>query len=802
METTGSAAPSPWAGLRVVDLTTAMGTLAVRFLTGFGAVVTRIVPPDGDPLRRTPPFARDPGGEPVSLPWLHLARGRDELALDLDSAAGRAALGALLGDADVVVESQGPGILKGLGLDYDDIGHHFPKLVWTSITPFGRTGPAAGWQGTDLIGLASGGLLSLCGDPDRPPLRPSVEQGYVHAGLQALAGTLVALHARNLTGRGQLVDVSMQEAVATCLGNARLFYEFEGLVTRRAGGGRAYGATGARLVYPCADGHVAFGRTPDAMAPLAAWMRELGFAPLFDPGEWAKLPQSGPGTPGPEKARELEESVVSFFATRPKMSLYEEGQARGIMICPVSAPADLMRNAQLIARGYFEDVALPELGRSIRFPGPPVRMAASPWRSAASPGHAAAPTQPREPSNPLAGSRDILKGVRVADFSWVGVGPLATQTLAWLGADVVRVESSTRYDVFRAGGPQRGAFPDASAYFANCNRDKLGMTLNLKHPRAKEVALRLAAQSDILVESFTPGFFDSVGLTYEEVSAVNPSIIMMSCSMEGLDGPHAQFRGFGLVLQATVGFTHFTSWPDRAPVGTGVAYTDWVATHVASAALLSALEHRRRTGQGQRIDLSQLEACIWALDAELLRYTAQGEQRAPLGNRHPGMTPHGVFPSAGEDHWIAIAVRDDRDWRALCALAGGQLAALAPLDLAGRRASEDAIEAALAGWTGGFEKYALAGALQAAGVPAYPVATMADVEHDTQLRARGHYWPTRHPVIGDADWNGPAYHLSATPLYPERPSPMLGEHNEHVYREVLGYSEAELADLLAEGVLE
>ncbi|MFN0094414.1 MAG: CoA transferase, partial [Dehalococcoidia bacterium] len=530
----------PWAGLRVLDLTTEMGALAVRLLSGLGARVTRVVPPSGDPLARRGPFAIGADGEPVSLPWLHLNAGRETVELDLKAPVGRVAFLKLLGEADVLIESQPPGAMAKLGLDYPETGPHFPKLIWTSITPFGRTGPAGRWAGTDLIGMAAGGLLSLCGDPDRAPLRPSVEQGYVHASLQGLVGTLVALHARELTGRGQLVDVSMQEAIACCLGNARLFYEFQGLVTKRAGGGRAYGATGSRLVYPCADGHVAFGRTPDAMAPLAAWMRETGFTPLFDPEEWAKLPQSGPGTPGPEKARELEASVVGFFATRKKMALYEEGQARGIMLCPVSNPADLLTNAQLLHREYFERVTFPELGRPVLVPGAPVRMAATPWLPTASlltsTGEAPARPQPPAPTSET-DSRRILEGLRVADFSWVGVGPLSTQTLAWLGAEVIRVESSTRYDVFRTGGPQRGAFPDASAYFANCNRDKQAITLNLKHPRAREAALRLAAASDVLVESFTPGFLDSVGLSYDDVRAVNPSIIYLSCSMEGAGGP-------------------------------------------------------------------------------------------------------------------------------------------------------------------------------------------------------------------------------------------------------------------------
>ena len=798
---------APLEHLRVVDLTTEMGALTVRMLTGFGAAVTRVEPPGGDALRSMPPLATGPGGTEVSLYWLQMMAGRETVALDLGQAAGREAFIALLANADVVVESQTRGLLGGLGLDYDDLRERFPRLIWTSISAFGRTGPLADYRGTDLIGMASGGLLSLCGDPDRAPLRPSVEQGYAQVGLQALVGTMAAIHARTATGCGQLVDVSMQEAVATCLGNARLFYEFEGVVSKRAGGARAYGAHGSRLVYPCADGFVAFARTPDALRPLWEWMREAGMEPGFDPEEWAKLPQSGPGTPGPDKAKEFEYGVAQFFAARGKMALYEEGQQRGIMICPASSPADLLVNAQLLHRQWFEEVFLEPLSRTVQMPGAPARFSATPWRRTGTARANGGANPERAETAPVAAgstdSRDVLRGLRVADFSWVGVGPLSTQVLAWLGAEVVRVESATRLDVFRTGGPQRGAYPDASAYWANCNRDKMGMTLNLKHPRARDVALRLAARSDVLVESFTPGFMDSVGLSYEDVRAVNPNIVMMSCSMEGAGGPHALFRGFGLVLQATVGFTHFTSWPDRAPTGTGVAYTDWVATHVAAASALAALEHRRRTGEGQYIDLSQLEACIWALDAELLRHTATGELRPPLGNRHERMSPHGVYPVDGDDRWIALASGSDEEWERLAGLTGDP-SLMKPefATLAGRKTQEDRIDAALASWTRGQAGPDLAARLQAMGIAAYPVADMADVENDAQLRARGHYWPTRHPVIGDVDWNGPSWHLSDTPLYPSQPAPTLGQHNGHVYRELLGFSDEEVAELVASGVME
>lgn len=798
--------------LNVIDLTTELGVLSVRVLAGLGANVIRIEQPSGDPLRRKPPFTESAHGEAVSLYWLHMMANRQVLPLDLESDAGRDAFLTLLANADIVVESQPRDRLAAAGLDYDDLAARFPHLIWTTISPFGRTGPRADWAATDLIGMAAGGLMSLCGDPDMPPLRVSVEQGYAQAGVQAVTGTLAALHARNATGQGQLVDVSMQEAIAICLGNARLFYEFDGTISRRAGGGRAYGATGARLVYPCLDGHISMSRTPDAMAPLHEWITESGQVPHFDSVEWATLPQSGPGTPGPEKNREFEESLIAFFATKPKMELYEEGQRRGILICPVSSPADLLVNQQLIARGFFQEHQSGALGRQVLVQGPPMRFSATPWARQQDPIDVEVsslldlPSRPVPvvPANPSATSRDILKGLRVADFSWVGVGPLSTQVLAWLGADVIRVESHARLDVFRNSGPKRGGGGiDASAYFGNCNRDKRAITLNLKHPEARELALKLAAESDVLVESFRPDFMTSVGLSYDDIRAVNPGIIMMSASMEGATGPHTRFRGFGLTLQSTVGFTHFTSWPGRGPVGTGVAYTDWFATGLAASSVLAALEHRRRTGEGQYIDLSQLEACTWALDAEVFAYTAGGLLRPPLGNRHPEMAPHGAFPCAGDEEWIAIACRDDTEWATLAEFAGlPGLQGPALRTFADRKAGEDAIEAELAAWSSSFATDDLVEQLQGRGIPAYAVNDMARVHHDPQLRARGHFWRVEHPVIGEVDWDAPPYRLSRTPMFSERAAPLLGQDNEAVYTGVIGLSSDDLADLVAAGALD
>src|SRR5947209_7804096 len=227
---------------------------------------------------------------------------------------------------------------------------------------------------------------------------------------------------------------------------------------------------------------------------------------------------------------------------------------------------------------------------------------------------------------------------------------MAAQNLAFYGAGVIRVESARRPDSFRSSGPYPAGSTgyDRSAYWANYNRNKLGMTINLGSPRGRALALELIAVSDVVTESFTPGTMGRLGLDYETCRRVRPDLVMISMSLAGQDGPWAGYRGYGLILQAQAGFTHLTGWPDRPPAGTGVAYTDWVATHFAATALIAALDHRRRTGEGQYIDLSQLEASVYGLDAAVLDAAVNHRDLSRRGNRHPAAAPHGVYPCALE----------------------------------------------------------------------------------------------------------------------------------------------------------
>ena len=351
-------------------------------LSGLGAEVIRVEPPAGHPTRQRGPMLRD--DETSSLYWAQMNAGKRSTTLDLEDERDRERLRGLCETADFLFESDAPGAMASKRLGYHDLRDRAPQLIYVSITPFGQTGPKSMWAASDLIGHVSGGLSSLVGDPDRAPLRPSVEQAYNITALNAGSAAMIALHARHLTGHGQHVDVSMQAAMANTLGNARLYYEMDGIVTQRAGGARAFADRATRIIYPCADGYVAFVRVPASMIRLHKWMSAEGADPQFDAERWAGIAIAGNNLPSEDEIAELETEIERFFSARGAQALYESGQQFNVMICPVNTMQDIVDSPQLNARSFFDEVDDPNLGR-LKVPGAPLNMSATPWRTRPAP---------------------------------------------------------------------------------------------------------------------------------------------------------------------------------------------------------------------------------------------------------------------------------------------------------------------------------------------------------------------------------------------------------------------------------
>ena len=418
-----------------------------------------------------------------------------------------------------------------------------------------------------------------------------------------------------------------------------------------------------------------------------------------------------------------------------------------------------------------------------------------------------------------AGARP-LDGVRVADFSWFGAGPIAGRTLADFGAEVIRIESEARVDGLRLTQPQKPGMSgyNVGAYFNNYNAGKASLLLNMGAEGGREVALRLIERSDVFLSNLTPRVIERWGLTYEELCEVNPAIIAAYQPMQGTFGPHRDFLGFGAVLTPVTGISHLSGEPDRRPVGVGTNYPDYAVNpgHTVIA-ILAALRHRRRTGEGQRIELAQLESVAATMGPSLLDYTANGRNPLRKGNRSSWMAPHGIYRcrdgargathpdgSTVRERWIAVAVRSDVEWSAFCEVAGDALFTQDErfATLLGRREHEDALNQAIGAWTADWEATELVEALQAAGVAAGVVQDAEDVcEHDRHLRQRGFYEYLDHPETGVSLYDGPIVKLHATPGELVAPAPLFGEHTYAVATEILGYSAEEVAELTAAGVL-
>ena len=403
-------------------------------------------------------------------------------------------------------------------------------------------------------------------------------------------------------------------------------------------------------------------------------------------------------------------------------------------------------------------------------------------------------------------NEQAFSGLNIADFSWAGVGPIITRCLADHGATIVRVESMRHIDLLRTAPPFRDGIPgrNRGSLYTNYNLSKYSLALNLGCPRGIEVARRLVDWADVVVESFTPGTMKNWGLDYETVKSARSDIIMLSTCAHGQTGQYAGQRGLGIQLVSVAGFTYLTGWPDRLPTSPYGAYTDLLVPRLGLCALIAALEYRCKTGEGAYLDLSQVEASLHFLAPILLDYFVNGREAYRAGNRDPYAAPHGAYPCKGDDRWCVIAVFNDEEWQELCMELGSPEWARDPRfnTLAGRKENEQELDELLAKWTADFAPEEIMLCMQKAGVPAAVVQDARDVHNDPQLAQREHLWVFDHPEIGPHSHDAWAFHLSRTPGTPGRPAPLLGQDNEFVLRDLLGYSEKEYTDLLLTGILE
>jgi crotonobetainyl-CoA:carnitine CoA-transferase CaiB-like acyl-CoA transferase len=785
---------------RVLDLTDERGQLAGQMLAQLGAEVLAIEPPGGSRSRGLAPFAHDAPGPENSLVHLAYNRGKQSVVLDLaDNESDREAFRKLVAGADVVIDSAEPGRMASLGLGPTALAEINPALVFVSISAFGSDGPKANWAATDLTVWASSGSQAVCGDEDRAPLPVGVPQAFAHAAAEAAGAAIVALLERSVSGLGQHVDISAQQCSAQATQCAILAAPNEASTHQRISGGLKLGTTKIQLLWPCKDGFVSisflFGT---AIGPFSKrfvqWMFEEGYCDEATLGkDW--IAYTGLILSGAEPAEEydrVKQIITDFCSTRTKAELLAAALERGLLIVPVLDVNEVVESEQSAARQYFDEID------GVRYPGqfgvlsktPRVRLGAAPTLGAHTASVLAAPPRalPALPAPSSSGAvrGPALAGLKVLDLMWVMAGPAGSRVLADHGATVVRVESTTRIETARTLQPFRNdiAGPERSSLFASLNAGKLGIGIDIGSEAGREVILDLVRWADVVLESFSPRAMRNWGLDYEALRAVNPNIVMMSSCLFGQTGPLSTLAGYGTMASALTGFTAITGWPDRAPCGPYGAYTDYISPRFASAMLLAAIDHQRRTGEGQYIDFAQAEGALHALAPAILDYSVNKRVHVRAGTADPNYSPHGVFPAAGEQTWIALACENDTQRAALTGLVGG-------LD-----------DAAISAWTALHDMNQATLALQALGVPSHPVQNSPECLADPQLVHLGHFVELPHSEMETVTVEAPRGRFSATPASVRFAAPTIGQHTYEVLTDILDYSDDRFSELLVSGALE
>ncbi len=778
------------AGIRVLDLSDSIaGQFCGRMLADYGAEVLLVEPPGGCAMRRAAPVGAD--GE--SFAFLHLNTGKRSVVLD-SSPAGRARLLALAGAADVIV----------MGPESDRVGlaAAAPGAVLAVVSPFGTDGPWRDWAGCEMVYQAVAGLMHGSGSGVREPLYGCGDRASYGAGAAAFIAVLAGLFARGRWGMGQEAAVDVA-ATAACMANPFVTqFLYNGMVEKRAQRRMPLG------LLRCRDGWVGFWLHVHLFGPM---MTALGRADLVADERFAAAKTRL------ENWDTFVEVLQAQAAGMEADALLAALQSARVVAARCYSLTELRDAcAHLAERGYWESVAAGAGARTIL--GPQFRMGATPRVVRGGPpglGNAEGFVGGRRevpcPAPPPAGTGP-LSGLRVVEFTTAWAGPMAGRILAWLGAEVIHVESASRTDSWRMVGqvfnptrfPADGAGErawDRCALFNSQNANKLSLALELKQPEAKAAMLRVLAQADVVLCNFTAGTLDRMGFGHARLKEMRPDIIVAEMPAFGSRGPLSHATAIGPSMEMAAGMAGMIGYAGGAPTVTGPTYPDPIGALHGAAAVMTALLHRQATGEGQQVEVPQVEGAMHFIGEHILAALASGVNPVPAGNRVDWAAPHDAFPAAGEDQWVAIAAIGDGAWRALCGAMGrADLASDARLaSLAGRRAHEDEIGAAVAGWTRGRDKHETAALLQSVGVAAAAVHDGGDGARSPYLSARGWFTELVHRDIGTVVQEGLPMALSRTPGSNRFAAPCLGQDTHWVLREVAGLDEGAIAALDAAG---
>lgn len=788
--------------LRVVEIGSSAATsYCARLFADFGADVQKVEPPTGDPLRRAAPVT--PNGQSAWFAFLNFNKSSNMIDSTDPDAITR--LTALIENCDILVDGRDVGSADCPSVDIAAIRQRRPGLTYLEASWFGREGPYAGFAATDSTVRALAGFVKLAGPVQGPPLHGPDFQTGILAGLWGFIAVASSAVARMQGGAGRSWSLSIFES-SLAVSEYLMFEAFaRGDVMHRIGTNRFWPGFPVGI-YETKRGWL--GVTTWTPAQWRAFCDMLGLSELRDD------PSLVLAEDRLEHMEDIERQFIPKLRERTAQDWFEEGLKRKIPIVPIPEISDLLRDTEKKARGAIVPVLLGEeegltAGSMQRLTLTPPRRGGkvpAPGEHQAFANHGTHSTALTS-SGCIDADRQPLQEVRVIDFSMGWAGPLCTRTLGDLGADVIKIEAIQYPDWWR-GVDRSPAYVDDHLYekamcYCIMNRNKRGITLDLTRPEGLSLAKRLVVGADIVVSNYSVDVLPKLGLGYDVLRTLNPRLVMMSMSAFGADSVHRNCRAYGSTLEQGSGLPSVVGDPDGPPVMSHVAFGDAVGGLNGCVAVLVALIHARKTGQGQFIDLAQIE-CMMPFAAPWITVGSLGGLPPPkYGNRHPQFVPHGCFRCAGEDNWIMVAATDEQMWQRLAILIGRpDWATAASLKSAeARRAVEDVIERGIAAWTRSRDADEAMSKLQAAKVAAGVARMPNDLLKDRHLASRAFLQEVERAFVGLHPQPSMPIREGARPYAIRTAAPTLGQHNRDILSGLLGLSDAEIAQLVKEGII-
>lgn len=790
------------AGVRVVEVNGSgiAAAFAGKLLGDLGATVAKIEPPEGEWTRHYGPFrAGEQGNREASGLFAALNINKRSIVIDLESSPGMDQLADLIGQADILLHDLAPALMDAIGLSYERLARVNPRLVMVSITPFGLTGPYRDFAACDLTLFHASGSGWIFADPRDPKGRAPVKffgrHSDIQAGMTAAAVALSCHYAALESGAGEHVDLSIQEVSATQHGPNAMEYSY----ARRTIGRLLPRKFGPSDYYRCKDGYILIFCPEEhqwqnfvKVMGDPAWTRDPKFATRWDRGGANRV--------------EFSKYMNAWTAQRTIEEAFAVCQAAHVCATMVLTPEKVAAQEHLISRGFIREHEHPVLGK-LRLPGPPVMQDGDWWsvrrpapalgESAADGGKVFEEAGPRATAGRSDPRRLPLSGIKVLDFSHFWAGPHCSLQLAYLGAEIIKIESPKRPDFTRKfniyphdmePGDNRGG------YFNEYNQMKQSVCIDIKTPQGLEMIHELARQCDVTLSNFSTGVMERLGVGADTLRAINPDMIVVEISGFGKTGSFKNHIAYGPTVVPLAGIV---ADDGQTPLYPSSGYGDPNAGVYAAYAIAAALVARKLHGGGQTVDISLWETTA-ANNIEGFANAALGNAAYPyLGNRDPFIAPHNAYPCAGEDRWIAIAANDETQWRGLCEALNWPEALRDPrfADNAARKRNEEALDAAIAQRTRPLDRTEATKLLQRHGVPAFPVYSAGEMLEDPHLEQRGFFVELPHAEVGVRRHIGRPWKLQRRPSDVDRPAPLLCQHTDEVLARHLNRSPAQIAAL-------